>query len=79
MALIIFEGLLLAAMGSAVGLLTGLAALRLLASLKYLQGFIDPAFSSLFLLEVVLAASILGILEAFIRPGGSRAFGRWRP
>jgi len=43
-------------------LLTGLAALRLLASLKYLQGFIDPAFSSLFLLEVVLAASILGIL-----------------
>jgi len=62
MALVMFEGMLLAAMGSAAGVLIGLVGLRRLASLKHLQGFIDPAFSTFFLLEVVLAATMLGIL-----------------
>jgi putative ABC transport system permease protein len=62
MAMVMFEGMLLAALGSAAGLLIGLAGLHWLASLKHLQGFIDPAVSPRFMLEVVLAATILGIL-----------------
>ena len=62
MAMVMFEGMLLAALGSAAGLLIGLAGLNRLASLKHLQGFIDPAVSSRFMLEVVLAATVLGVM-----------------
>ena len=62
MAMVMFEGVLLAGLGSAVGLPIGLLGLHWLASLKHLQGFIDPAVSSRFMLEVVLAATVLGIL-----------------
>jgi putative ABC transport system permease protein len=62
MAMVMFEGMLLAALGSAAGLLIGLAGLHRLAALKHLQGFIDPTVSFRFLLEVVLAATVLGIL-----------------
>ena len=48
MAMVMFEGMLLAALGSAAGLLIGLAGLHRLASLKHLQGFIDPTVSSPF-------------------------------
>jgi putative ABC transport system permease protein len=62
MALVLFEGMLLAIIGSATGLLIGLTGLYRLASLKYLQGFIDPSISFRFMIEVILAAIILGIL-----------------
>ena len=62
MAMVMFEGMLLAALGSATGLLIGIAGLYRLASLKHLQGFIDPAVSLRFMLEVALAATALGIL-----------------
>ncbi len=45
MAMVMFEGMLLAALGSAAGLLIGMAGLHRLASLKHLQGFIDPTVS----------------------------------
>ena len=62
MAMVMFEGMLLTALGSAVGLLIGIAGLHRLASLKHLQGFIDPTVSPRFMLEVALAATVLGIL-----------------
>jgi putative ABC transport system permease protein len=62
MAMIMFEGMLLTALGSTAGLLVGLVGLHQLASLKFLQGFIDPAVSFRFMLEVVLAATVLGVL-----------------
>ncbi len=65
LALVMLEGLLLAALGSALGLGVGLAGLQWLASLKQLQGFIDPVVSSRFLLEVFLAATILGVCGSF--------------
>ena len=54
--------MLLAALGSAAGLMIGIAGLQRLASLKHLQGFIDPAVSPRFMIEVALAATTLGIL-----------------
>lgn len=65
MTLIMFEGMLLAGIGSAAGLVMGLAGLYGLASLKYLQGFIDPSLSAGFLVRIVLAAAGLGLLGSF--------------
>ncbi len=63
--LVMLEGLLLAALGSALGLGVGLLGLRWLASLKQLQGIIDPAVSPGFLLEVFLAAVAVGVVGSF--------------
>jgi putative ABC transport system permease protein len=63
--LVMLEGLLLAALGSALGLGVGLAGLKWLASLKHVQGFIDPVVSPRFLLEVFLAATMLGVTGSF--------------
>ena len=65
MAMVMFEGMLLAALGSGAGLLIGIAGLYRWLLLKHLQGFIDPAVSSRFMLEVALAATVLGILGSF--------------
>lgn len=62
MAMVMIEGIILAAFGSAAGLLIGLAGLHRLASLKQMQGFVDPAISLRFMLEVILAATVLGLL-----------------
>jgi len=55
----------LAALGSALGLGVGLGGLKWLASLKQLQGYIDPVVSPRFLLEVFLAATVLGVCGSF--------------
>jgi putative ABC transport system permease protein len=61
MAMVMFEGMLLTALGSAVGLLIGLVGLWRLASLKHLQGFIIPTISAHFMVEVFLASTMLGV------------------
>ncbi len=65
MAMVMFEGMLLTSIGSAAGLLIGLAGLYRLASLKQMQGFIDPAVSFRFMVEVILAATVLGLSGSF--------------
>jgi putative ABC transport system permease protein len=65
LAMVMLEGLLLSALGSAIGLGVGLAGLNWLSSLKQLQGLIDPVVSPRFLLEVFLAATILGVAGSF--------------
>lgn len=61
MAMVMLEGLFLTALGSAAGILSGFVGLRWLASLHYLQGFIDPVVSVRFVGQVFLAATLLGV------------------
>jgi putative ABC transport system permease protein len=65
MAMIMFEGMFLTALGSVAGMVIGLVGLQWLASLKYLKGFFDPVISAQFMFEVFLAATILGIVGSF--------------
>ncbi len=62
MAIVMFEGMFLTALGSIAGLMIGLAGLQWLASLKYLQGFIAPVISAHFMFEVFLAATFVGVV-----------------
>ena len=79
MAMVMFEGMLLAALGSAAGLLIGIAGLHRLASLKHLQGFIDPAVSFVSWWKWLWRPPFWVFWEAFIRHGGLHAFGLQMP
>lgn len=61
-AVVMLEGVLLAAVGSALGLGAGMLGLNGLSSLDALEGFIEPATTGSFLAEVFLAAILLGVM-----------------
>jgi putative ABC transport system permease protein len=60
--MIVLEGLILAAVGSAAGTVLGIAGVRWLSNLPQVRGFIVPVVSWGLLLEVAGAALLLGVL-----------------
>ena len=61
-AMVMMEGLLLSAAGSILGLAAGVLGLNRLKSMESLEGFIEPALTLPFFLEVFFAAALLGVL-----------------
>jgi putative ABC transport system permease protein len=61
LALVLLEGLLLAAIGSAFGATLGISGLQLIARQPMLRGLIEPAVTWGFLVEVLAAALIIGL------------------
>jgi putative ABC transport system permease protein len=60
--MIVLEGLILAAVGSAAGTLLGIAGLKWLSNLPQVRGFLVPVVTWRLLLEVAGAALLLGVL-----------------
>lgn len=58
--MVMLEGLILTALGGAIGLVLGIAGLNWLTTLKAVNGFIEPAASPLLLFKIFLAALALG-------------------
>jgi putative ABC transport system permease protein len=59
-ALIVCEGLMLAGAGSLAGAAGGVAALNLLAAVPRVAGLIEPAVTARLIIEVTVAAVVLG-------------------
>lgn len=62
LAMIVFEGVALAAVGSLVGTAAGIAGLHWLAGLPNLRGFIQPEVTGRVLIEIAAATLLLGFL-----------------
>jgi putative ABC transport system permease protein len=66
LAMLMFEGLLLSVFGSMVGTLMGVGGLHWLTKHPRLQGFIEFEITTFLLIQVIVAAVVLGIFGSFV-------------
>jgi putative ABC transport system permease protein len=62
MSLVVLEGVILTAIGTAAGLFLGIAGLKGLKSLSQFQGFFEPVFSAGLITEVFITAILRGVI-----------------
>ena len=62
MSLVVLEGAILTAVGTAAGLFLGIVGLQGLKSLRQFQGFFEPVFSTALIAEIFIWAIFLGVI-----------------